>query len=284
MWASNGDGNFNPTSNFAGQDGTLSGYVPIVADFNRDGRADVWWYALAYPGSGTNAAKGPTVQWLSNSDGTYTVKAGPTVPTTAPSNVYGYPYPYQLLTVGDVNGDRRPDLIWIGPSNNNHASMLEWLTNPDGTVTSVANDAGTVAQAMSDNLGNGSLGASAVDFNGDGFADLFWTVVGASETYTDNDPNSSTYGVSTTYTITGGQLGLWLGNGNGTFVNAAGFNSSVFKYSQYGYTGALQPIFGDFNGDGITDILWDPWWSTCHKFGSAGATALLSLSTLIPVA
>jgi hypothetical protein len=40
LWTSTGSGNFNVNTNFARQNGALSGYTPIVADFNRDGRAE----------------------------------------------------------------------------------------------------------------------------------------------------------------------------------------------------------------------------------------------------
>ena len=37
LWTGTAAGSFTVTANFAGQDGTLSGYTPAIVDFNRDG-------------------------------------------------------------------------------------------------------------------------------------------------------------------------------------------------------------------------------------------------------
>jgi hypothetical protein len=92
--------------------------------------------------------------------------------------------------------------------------------------------------AGSNGLGPGSwLSAlGAADFNGDGFTDLLWTSNG-----------SLTYGGS-------GADGLWLSNGNGT-VSPVPVNDSTHIIGFTPVTG-YTPFFGDFNGDGKTDILW----------------------------
>ena len=75
LWTATGGGGFSVNGNFAGLNGQLSGYSPVVADFNRDGRTDVWWYIP----DGVTA--GGSTQWMSTSSGTFTVAAGPPVPT-----------------------------------------------------------------------------------------------------------------------------------------------------------------------------------------------------------
>ncbi|HTC07116.1 MAG TPA: FG-GAP-like repeat-containing protein [Xanthobacteraceae bacterium] len=222
-----------PSSNFAGQDFNFAGYVPIVGDFNRDGRADIWWYGLQPVGFG-NAyepeAAGPTSVSLSNSNGTYTSGAGPTLPVDQSDA-------YRFLAAGDLNGDGRSDLIWIHQVTSTESAIVrEWLVNSDGSVTTSLNEAGTVAG--SNGLGPGSwLSAlGAADFNGDGFTDLLWTSNG-----------TLTYGGS-------GADGLWLSKGNGT-VTPVPVNDSTHIIGFTPVTGQT-PYFGDFNGDGKTDILW----------------------------
>jgi hypothetical protein len=41
LWTNAGGGSFSVNGNFANQNGTLAGYMPIIGDFNRDGRADI---------------------------------------------------------------------------------------------------------------------------------------------------------------------------------------------------------------------------------------------------
>jgi Insecticide toxin TcdB middle/N-terminal region/FG-GAP-like repeat/Salmonella virulence plasmid 65kDa B protein len=234
LWSFTGTGStVVSSSNFAGQDGNFAGYVPIVGDFNRDGRADIWWYGLQPVGFGVAyeaQAAGPTSVSLSNSNGTYTSGAGPTLPVDQSDF-------YRFLAAGDLNGDGRSDLIWIHQVTSTESAIVrEWLVNSDGSVTTSLNDAGTVAG--SNGLGPGSwLSAlGAADFNGDGFTDLLWTSNG-----------SLTYGGS-------GADGLWLSNGNGT-VSPVPVNDSTHIIGFTPVTG-YTPFFGDFNGDGKTDILW----------------------------
>jgi hypothetical protein len=231
LWSFAGTGStVNSTTNFAGQDGTLLGYVPIVGDFNRDGRADIWWYALSnnqgFIVTYTSTALGPSTLWLSNGNGTYAVSGGPTLPA---QNIY------EFLAGGDLNGDGRSDLMWIqrtgaDGAGNLHATMQEWF-GPSG-VNIVAVDAGIVAASNGLSAGGWLAARGAADFNGDGFTDILWI--------TPNGGCLASCGTSPN--------GLWLSNGNGTFNT----NTSINGQSVAGYTA----YFGDFNGDGKTDILW----------------------------
>jgi hypothetical protein len=236
LWSFSGsNATFTATStpNFAGQDGSLVGYVPLVGDYNRDGRADIWWYALSnnqgFILTYTATALGPSTMWLSNGVGTYAVNAGPTLPI---SNAY------EFLAEGDINGDARPDLLWIHQvyidGSGYHAPIVEWLPGSGGSVSAIPNDAGPVAASNGLPSGAWISARGTGDFNGDGFTDLLWTVNGNSFNPSGSSAN-----------------GLWLSNGDGSFRSVGIPTTDVTNVAGY------IPYFGDFNGDGKTDILWD---------------------------
>jgi hypothetical protein len=219
-----------PGSDFLGQDRTLIGDIPIVADFNRDGRSDVWWYQVNIDPSRTyDYAGGSTVTWLSTGDGTYAIAPGPAAPTNVPT---------VLLAADDINGDGRTDLYWMNQTNQPKGSPLsadvfQWA-GPNGSSLGV-NSAVSVLSAQSScpNAGVGNfLTALAADFNGDGFSDLLWV------------PHPY---MSRGQTQNCGAPLFWFGLGNG------GFNVPSPVGGVTGYT----PYLGDFNGDGKMDILWD---------------------------
>jgi hypothetical protein len=156
----NGDGTFgSPTSYFAG-DGTN---WLTVADFNHDGKLDV----VVADNAGLAILQG-------NGDGTF----------QAPSFISSSSYSF--VTVGDVNGDGKPDLIAnVSPGGGGQTPPLQvFLGNGDGTFKALApfGSAGSIVVA---------------DINGDNKADL---VVGD-----------------------GKGLAVYPGNGDGTFGGAVRF-------------------------------------------------------------
>jgi hypothetical protein len=244
-----GKGNFNPVAN-SPSTGDFP-YYAVVGDFNGDGKLDLAvtnWYSntvsiLLGNGDGTfTAAPSPATGLnpetivagdfngdgildlavanqeentitilLGNGDGTFTPAAN--VPTS------GFP---NNLVIGDFNGDGIPDLADIESIINaqgNDFFLRVLLGNGDGTFQSKLQDLGP---------GTFSYAMAVGDFNGDGIPDLGVTITG--------DNGSTTMP---------GTMEVLLGNGNGTFTDAASAATGV---------GPGFPVVADFNGDGVQDI------------------------------
>jgi hypothetical protein len=268
LWTATGAGSFTVTSNFANQNGTLSQFIPVIADFNRDGRSDVFWYAIDSVGWPT----GNAVNWISSGTESLTVNPG--------FSLSGWPLEAGLLLLGltDFNGDARSDLVWAHRTV--PRSVRIYIANADGTFGSTTFDACTVESGDSDWDGCWLSGAT-VDIDGDGLTDLAWMRASRRVTFLQSKgdgtfvklpqfEDSSLGGDFTPYyvdingdgkidivwdkaDVSGRSLGerrLWLGKGDGTFIwqsNLGGLDGTLSGY---------RPNFGDFNGDGLPDILW----------------------------
>lgn len=243
----NGDGTFTdaPATTTAGQ---LANNA-AVADFNGDGNADL---ALSFPdanqiqvllghGDGTFAALTPI-----NAGEVYAVAAADlngdgkadliaiicatnslsillgngdgTFRQGSTPNVGGCP---SSVAVGDFNGDGIPDLaVVITPTTEaTTGSVVILLGNGDGTFTQTVDNQTT---------GDNPLSIVAGDFNGDGILDL---------------------AVANTFVDSGkpGTVTVLLGKGDGTFSSTVA--SPVVGSLPYSIA------VGDFNGDGIADLV-----------------------------
>src|SRR5262249_13092780 len=146
--------------------------------------------------NGAATLNSPIIRWMSASGSSFTVTNGNT-PTDGSV----------LSGAFDLNGDRRTDLVW--QSNGDGTSPISvnvWVVS-SGAVTSSALSA-PVGSSLGDDP-NITYWRGA-DFNGDGIADLLWTRGSWP------DLSSRT-----------GLLALWLGNGDGTFNQVSGADSSV---------------------------------------------------------
>ena len=150
---------------------------------------------------------GTLTDWVAQSNGSFaanTVNINSMVPTN-----------WHVAATGDFNGDGQVDILW----RNDSGQLSDWLGTSNGSFVSNSANLSSIVTTDWQIVGTG-------DFNGDGISDILW-----------RNTNS-------------GQLSDWLGTSNGSFVsNSANLSSTVTTDWQIVGT-------GDFNGDGISDILW----------------------------
>ena len=164
----------------------------------------------------------------------------------------------------DFNGDGRSDVLWLSDAGN----VRDWLGQDHGAF------AGNVANLNAMVDPNVWHLAGAGDFNGDGRVDILWRSGDGTVTEWTGQanggfaPTAVNTAVPTDWHIVGtgdfngdglsdilwrsdqGTVRDWLGQADGTFTgNVANLNTTVPTDWQIVGT-------GDFNGDGITDVLW----------------------------
>jgi len=222
---SNGDGTFQrPVL----KNLPLTIYIPlhlVVGDLNNDGKLDFIIVGSA-----------GYIPFLGKGDGTFT--QGTTV---------NFPYTATLspdirgAIVADVNSDGKADLLMLGSqllSPTDKYAIYESLGNGDGTFQS--------PQLLFNNLGP----FAAVDLNKDGHPDIVAAV--------DQGTNSTVFGHLWVYEV-------FMGKGDGSFIPGQTYGPFPNPYADFYYAeyffgpadqplGALQPMVGDFNGDGIPDV------------------------------
>jgi hypothetical protein len=220
-------------------------------DFNGDGRSDLLW----------GHSSGMVTDWLGQPTGAFADNSANFLANPGTS--------WHVVGTGDFNGDGHVDLMWqndngtvvdwLGQANGGFAdNSANFLNNP-GTAWHVAatgdfnadgrddilwrNDNGTVVEwlgqsngGFADNSANFLVNAGTAwhiaatgDFNGDGSTDILWR----------ND---------------NGMVVDWLGQSSGNYNGGFADNSANFLANP----GTSWHVVGtgDFNGDGISDILW----------------------------
>ena len=236
----NGDGTFQPHIDLAV--GALPSSV-VAADFNGDGKMDL---AVA------NSFDATVSVLLGNGDGTFQPQTTYATAATRPN------MPLQSVTVGDFNNDGKLDLAVTCSS-----------------VISVLPGKGDGTFGPHIDSGVGGLFLAAGDFNGDGKLDLavdgpneggyptLWVLLGIGDgtfvlqsQYTggnsvavadvngDGKPDLLVPGISVAANV-GINVGILLGNGDGTFQPAVDYGTASSPSSL---------VLADLNGDGKLDL------------------------------
>jgi|SRR5579884_3234962 len=221
--------------------------IAATGDFNGDGRVDVLWHR----------ADGSITDWLGNANGGLTPNAANELEVVDPH--------WQIVATGDVNGDGRDDIVW----RRDDGELTDWLGTANGSFAPNAANELDVVDPQWHIVGAG-------DFNGDGIADIMWRNTDGRITnwlgtptghFVDNVANAYN-GVTLDWHIAGigdfngdgrddilwhnddGRITDWLSTSSGGYAP----NSAVF-YDQVSIDWQVAQV-GDFNGDGIDDILW----------------------------
>ena len=165
-------------------------------DFNGDGKSDVLW----------QNDNGTVRDWLGQPGGSF-------IGNTDKVNILTGPE-WNVIGTGDFNGDGRVDVLW----QHDNGTVRDWLGQADGSFT------GNIDK-VNINTGTDWHAVGTGDFNGDGRDDILWQ-------------NAN------------GTVRDWLGQADGSFAGNIG-KVNILTGPEWHVIGT-----GDFNGDGLTDVLW----------------------------
>ena len=193
-----------------------------VADLNGDGKLDLIV-------AGDCSGGGCVGVLLGNGDGTFQAEL---------SSNYSGGLSALSVAVADVNGDGKPDVV---------------VANQCGTDTCTSSNVGVLL-----GNGDGTFQAATSPDSGGLFAD--WIAI--ADVNRDGKPDVIVANSSTSSTDDLGNVGVLLGNGNGTFQNAVAYPSGAY--------GAASVAVADVNGDGLLDLVVANCSSTASSCSPAG--------------
>ncbi|MGP1346919.1 MAG: FG-GAP-like repeat-containing protein [Phycisphaerales bacterium] len=147
-------------------------------------------------------------------------------------SIYNYAPMIAGGAVGDFNRDGFQDIFVV--CSGGHFDAL-YINNGDGTFTNQASAWGVAKKHM-------GIGATAGDYDGDGWPDLFITSLG----------NANTQPAA-------GKHLLYRNNGNGTFSEVAA--QAGVKFTSPTSPDGFGSCFGDVNRDGLLDLFTASWAS-----------------------
>ena len=223
---------------------------PIAAahnDFNGDGRSDILW----------RNDNGAIFDFLGTANGGFS--------NNGDNSFVNVTTTTQIVSTGDFNGDGRSDILL----RNSAGTIFDFLGTANGGVVNNGDNSSVT-------VGISTLVVGTGDFNGDGRDDILWRdtsgnifdFLGTASGGFVNNGDNSFVGVSNGTKVAGvgdfngdgrddilwrdasGTLFDFLGTANGGYVNNGG-NSSISVALSTQVVGV-----GDFNGDGLSDILF----------------------------
>ena len=273
VFVGNGDGTFQLPNNYTTTGN--SAILPVVGDFNKDGKADVLATPgntlLFFPGNGDGTLGTPSTTALPpggaqaiiagdfNGDGNLDVAVGvyasAVVALGNGDGTFQTPVNYGLnsyvssIVAADMNGDGKPDLIVAAGQFAGGFSAAVLLLN-DGT--------GNFSNISTFPLGGWEFDSVGVaDFNGDGKNDIALASGFAEVSQGASD----------------GTISVLLGNGDGTMRSAQYINENPNGTNP---TVAGAAAAADFNGDGFQDLIFPSGCGPGDSCTSSGFTLLLS--------
>ena len=218
--------------------------VAGTGDFNSDGHVDLL----------LRNTNGTITEWLGQANGGFAWNANAT---------YALDNSWHVAAIGDFNGDGQSDVLLV----NSNGSLTDWLGQSGGTFFS--NHA-----AASYALPSGWSVVGSGDFNGDGRSDLLLRNTNGTITEWLGQANggftwnaNATYALDPSWHVAGigdfngdghsdvllvndnGSVTDWLGEPDGTFFSNHA-SASFTLPSGWSVAGT-----GDYNGDGIDDVL-----------------------------
>jgi len=217
-----------------------------TADLNGDGNPDIVTASAA-----ANATTGALTVLLANGDGTF--KTGQTLSVSLQSEATPPPIG---VTIDDVNGDGKLDLIAVTGGTPTISGITVFLGNGDGTFQTAG---------ISGPVGAGGDGAVTADFNGDGKKDIatdFGQILlgkgdGTFQMGTAIAQEGQQHGIAAADFNQDGKIDLaftntraatvdvYYGNGDGTFAYSASYPT---------INGASSIEASDIDGDGYPDL------------------------------
>ncbi|MBW0005827.1 MAG: VCBS repeat-containing protein [Hyphomicrobiales bacterium] len=223
--------NFNATtgllqlSNGASQVATLAFQASSLGSTNFTATSDGAGGTLITNGPGTNAGISD-VLWRNSSDDTlaHWTLNGAQITSAQQVTLGGNPVApnasWNVVGVGDFNGDGQANLLW----RNTNGSVIDWTMNGSQITSSQNVTLGGTPVTPDASWNVAGIG----DFNGDGKSDVLW---------------QNTNGSLIDWTMNGSQIA--------SSQNVTLGGTPVAPNSSWSIAG-----FGDFNGDGKSDILW----------------------------